>query len=471
MVQAEINMINATADAVIPLGVWCSKWRKFWNNYEWRMRHYFYIHLSVFFCNTLLCGVIVWNIEQKRVPYLDCWFTSATCVFTCGLETYDFGSFSQASQIILLIFTVISGITVSTIPAIFIKIYRVKREITPDEDIFSSTVNDNSLPITQIVQLNSSDPVLNQRLRLLPSYATFDISLLSAGTLIIFVLLMGIKPQMLCAINETPFEMEWILLQTQQTLENNVSNGSQNANFKIFLPFNRMQNYLLRKGSITKAQANRYFASTISINRVEAALDELNDKRNQHRLSITSADMRYVRNRNEENTQSNIHISLLRMKLFLITFCRHAILSFFSLLVSTRSWLFIFIFLICTFEASRMIPSDPTITVFRVIFEVISAFGGCGFSMGFSKGMPSLVSILTSPSKVVIILVMCMGRHRGLLDSMKDQEEIEYSAQILIDSWKQLAILEYQEKKKLLDEKFKPTISVRFPTPPLVTRF
>ncbi|CAF1105488.1 unnamed protein product [Rotaria sordida] len=118
-----------------------------------------------------------------------------------------------------------------------------------------------------------------------------------------------------------------------------------------------------------------------------------------------------------------------------------------------------------------MEPSEPTITVFRVIFEVISAFGGCGFSMGFSKGMPSLVSVLTSSSKVVIILVMCMGRHRGLLDSMKDQEEIEYSAQILIDSWKQLAILEYQEKKKLLDEKFKPTISVPFPTPPLVTRF
>ncbi|CAF1000128.1 unnamed protein product [Rotaria sp. Silwood1] len=118
-----------------------------------------------------------------------------------------------------------------------------------------------------------------------------------------------------------------------------------------------------------------------------------------------------------------------------------------------------------------MTPNDPTITVLRVIFEVMSAFGGCGLSMGLAKGMPSLVSVLSSPSKVVIILVMCMGRHRGLLDSMKDQEEIEYSAQILIDSWKQLAILEYQEKKKLLDEKFKPPISVPFPTPPLVTRF
>ncbi|CAF4300035.1 unnamed protein product, partial [Rotaria magnacalcarata] len=34
---------------------------------------------------------------------------------------------------------------------------------------------------------------------------------------------MGVKPQMLCAIDETPFEMEWILIQTQQKLENKVS--------------------------------------------------------------------------------------------------------------------------------------------------------------------------------------------------------------------------------------------------------
>lgn len=109
LVQAHINMINATADAVIPLSAGCSKLRRFWNNYEWRMRHYFYIHLSVFFCNTLLCGAIIWGIEQKRVPYIDCWFSSATCVFTCGLETYHFASYTLASQIVLLLFTLISG--------------------------------------------------------------------------------------------------------------------------------------------------------------------------------------------------------------------------------------------------------------------------------------------------------------------------------------------------------------------------
>ena len=73
------------------------------------MRHYFYIHLCVFWCNAMLCGAIVWLIEAERVPYIDCWFISATCVFTCGLQTYDFGSFRLASQIVMLGFTLISG--------------------------------------------------------------------------------------------------------------------------------------------------------------------------------------------------------------------------------------------------------------------------------------------------------------------------------------------------------------------------
>ena len=109
VLQAQINMINATADLAVPLSDWRSKIRGFWSNYQWRMRHYFYIHLSVFFLNTLLCGGIVWNIEKKQIPFIDCWFISATCVFTCGLQTYAFPSFSLSSQIVLLIFTLISG--------------------------------------------------------------------------------------------------------------------------------------------------------------------------------------------------------------------------------------------------------------------------------------------------------------------------------------------------------------------------
>ncbi|CAF4454339.1 unnamed protein product, partial [Adineta steineri] len=68
---------------------------------------------------------------------------------------------------------------------------------------------------------------------------------------------------------------------------------------------------------------------------------------------------------------------------------------------------------------------------------------------------------------------MCMGRHRGLLDSMKDQECIEYSAQTLIDSWKQVAIFEHNQKKIMKIRKQIPPMSATTikRTPPVTTRF
>jgi hypothetical protein len=258
--------------------------------------------------------------------------------------------------------------------------------------------------------------------------------------------------------------MEWVLLQTQQQqLENKVSNGRRRSSIEIFLPVHQMKHYLLRQGSITKAQAKTYFANVLRTDRAEAAINELTEKRHQHRLSAASSN----------STTSSVHLSFLRMKLLLIIFCRHIILSLFSLIISTRTWLFIFIFLICAFEAPLMTPINPTITVFRVVFEVISAFGGCGLSMGFSSSSPSLAAVLGTSSKVVLIFVMCMGRHRGLLDSMKDQEKIEYSAETLIDSWRRLAIHEQQHRKIMKNRKQISTVSIQVtpPTPPLSTRF
>jgi hypothetical protein len=53
---------------------------------------------------------------------------------------------------------------------------------------------------------------------------------------------------------------------------------------------------------------------------------------------------------------------------------------------------------------------------------------------------------------------------------MKDQEGIEYSAQTLIDGWKQLALLEQLDKKKSLSRPDSST-SVPQSTPSPITRF
>jgi hypothetical protein len=252
--------------------------------------------------------------------------------------------------------------------------------------------------------------------------------------------------------------MEWILIQTQQKLDNKISSNNRRGSIQIFLPFDRMKSYLTRQSSLTKAEAKKYFSSLARTTRMDTAINQLHEKRLQHRLSALSLD-----NNSREGSINLGRISFLRMKLVLIIFCRHATIDLFSLLISTRTWLFIFVFLICSFDSYHMAPVDPNITVFRVIFEVISAFGGCGLSIGYPTVTSSFATILTVPSKIILILTMCMGRHRGLLDSMKDQEQIEYSPQTLIESWKQLALLEQIDKKKSIER--------LQPSPPLITRF
>lgn len=113
--EPSLSVIDNQRDAIqtktnpVQADNWRKKLYHLWANYQWRMRHYFYIHLALFFFNTLLSGLIVWAIEQRQIQFVDCWFMGATCVFTCGLQTYAFASFSLASQIILLLFTLVSG--------------------------------------------------------------------------------------------------------------------------------------------------------------------------------------------------------------------------------------------------------------------------------------------------------------------------------------------------------------------------
>jgi hypothetical protein len=118
--------------------------RSFRERYRWRMTHYFYIHISLFIVNGFLGGLIIYLIEnyssirneQIEVAYVDAWFVSSSCVYNCGLTTLDFAKLSHTSQIILMVLTFISGITISTLPALVVKAHTHKKVegITVDDD-------------------------------------------------------------------------------------------------------------------------------------------------------------------------------------------------------------------------------------------------------------------------------------------------------------------------------------------------
>lgn len=78
-------------------------------------------------------------------------------------------------------------------------------------------------------------------------------------------------------------------------------------------------------------------------------------------------------------------------------------------------YIFLGTFCICCAEADRIMDeTDPTFQVFPVFFEVASAYGNVGLSLGHPRSNTSFSGQFKVFSKLVICAMMIRGRHRGL---------------------------------------------------------
>ncbi|KAF3155091.1 hypothetical protein TWF225_005160 [Orbilia oligospora] len=78
-------------------------------------------------------------------------------------------------------------------------------------------------------------------------------------------------------------------------------------------------------------------------------------------------------------------------------------------------YIFLGIFCICIAEAPKIMDDkDPAFAVFPIFFEVVSAYGNVGLSLGHPTVFTSLCGQFTPFSKLVICAMMIRGRHRGL---------------------------------------------------------
>lgn len=78
-------------------------------------------------------------------------------------------------------------------------------------------------------------------------------------------------------------------------------------------------------------------------------------------------------------------------------------------------WLALAVWLICIVERNRIgSPNWPEVTIFSLIFEIVSAYGTVGLSLGNNQNNTSLSGVLSTLSKLIICAVMIRGRHRGL---------------------------------------------------------
>lgn len=85
------------------------------------------------------------------------------------------------------------------------------------------------------------------------------------------------------------------------------------------------------------------------------------------------------------------------------------------------SWLFVVFVIISTAEQKLLADSGnwptgdkPFTTLFNILFEMLSAYGTNGLSMGFPGVNHSLSGMFRPVSKLSIMFLMIMGRHRSM---------------------------------------------------------
>ncbi|KAI0876975.1 TrkH-domain-containing protein [Hypoxylon argillaceum] len=77
-------------------------------------------------------------------------------------------------------------------------------------------------------------------------------------------------------------------------------------------------------------------------------------------------------------------------------------------------WLVLAVLLIMIIETRHFLQDPITFSVFNVVFEVVSAYGCVGISIGLPNQAYSFSGGLYPGSKLVLCAVMLRGRHRGL---------------------------------------------------------
>lgn len=77
-------------------------------------------------------------------------------------------------------------------------------------------------------------------------------------------------------------------------------------------------------------------------------------------------------------------------------------------------WMALALFVITLIETKHTLLDPSTFNAFSILFEVVSAYTNIGLSIGLPNAAYSLSGGFYTGSKIVMVLVMLRGRHRGL---------------------------------------------------------
>ncbi|KAG9312203.1 cation transport protein-domain-containing protein [Chiua virens] len=99
-------------------------------------------------------------------------------------------------------------------------------------------------------------------------------------------------------------------------------------------------------------------------------------------------------------------------------------------------WLALALFLVCIIERDNLINPEiqSWFNIFTILFEIVSAYGSVGLSLGIPTQNYSLSGAFRPLSKLVLCLVMLRGRHRGLPVAIDRAVVLPYEFERMQDS-------------------------------------
>lgn len=80
-------------------------------------------------------------------------------------------------------------------------------------------------------------------------------------------------------------------------------------------------------------------------------------------------------------------------------------------------FLFIGVLFICMIEEVPLM-NDPNWSIFKIIFEVVSGYGTVGLTLGYGSLPYSFCGVWKDGSKMVLLFIMILGKHRNLPESV-----------------------------------------------------
>lgn len=104
-------------------------------------------------------------------------------------------------------------------------------------------------------------------------------------------------------------------------------------------------------------------------------------------------------------------------------------------------YVFLGLFIVAIVESARLQSGDSSFSLFAVLFEIVSAYGTVGLSLGYPTVDTSLSSQFHTLSKLIVVAMMIRGRHRGLpysldkaillpSEGLQEKEEAEASRRL-----------------------------------------